>query len=289
MAAEQAREAADEDLQRTHPLATGNAAEATGGSDVPPCTLSIPGVVTTEWNTCDTVWSNRDPVVVVIVVVDADVATDRTSAVVPDPITKYVPTGMFAIPPDATVHDVVPAVAADADAVADAVPADQFEHVKTVPDAGDRSIAAFGGSGIPVFGVHADKPTNRVWVGDSFCRRHAGFTPVPVGAMNTATGSGVVLVIGTGPPLSFSSLRVSDRRRRRSAHPRLMFRPPAGDAAANPNRMVVFGTCPCRTSCCPDGTAKLTVVEALQTRCRREMKHVLDAAVGLVHTTRSRL
>jgi hypothetical protein len=35
---------------------------------------------------------------------------------------------MFAIPPDATVQLVVPAVAAEADAVADAVPADQFEH-----------------------------------------------------------------------------------------------------------------------------------------------------------------
>ena len=40
---------------------------------------------------------------VVIVVVDADVATFRASCPVPDPIRKYVPTGMFAIPPAATV------------------------------------------------------------------------------------------------------------------------------------------------------------------------------------------
>jgi hypothetical protein len=85
-------------------------------------------VVTTACSTSDALCSNRDAVVVVIVVVDADVATDSTSAPVPVPMTKYVPTGMFAIPPDATVQLEVPAVAADADAVADAVPADQFEH-----------------------------------------------------------------------------------------------------------------------------------------------------------------
>ena len=45
----------------------------------------------------------------------------------------------------------------------------------------DSSIAAFGGSGIPVFGVQALKPTNRVPDGDSFRIRHTGYTPVPVG------------------------------------------------------------------------------------------------------------
>jgi len=64
-----------------------------------------------------------------------------------------------------------------------------------------------------------------------------------------------------------------------------MFRPPAGDAAANPYRIVEFGTCPCRTSCCPDGTAKLTVVEALETPVPAEMKHVLAPPFD---TTRSR-
>jgi hypothetical protein len=85
-------------------------------------------VVTTAYRTSDTAWANSAPVVVVIVVVLADVATDRTSAPVPVPITKFVPTGMFGIPPDATVHDVVPTDAADAEAVAAAVPADQLEH-----------------------------------------------------------------------------------------------------------------------------------------------------------------
>ena len=67
--------------------------------------------------------------VVVIVVVDADVATFRASCPVPVPIRKYVPTGMFAIPPDATVKLVVPTVTdADAEAVAAAVPAAQLEH-----------------------------------------------------------------------------------------------------------------------------------------------------------------
>jgi hypothetical protein len=55
------------------------------------------------------------------------------------------------------------------------------------------SIAEFGGSGMPVFGVHADRPTNRVCDGDSFLSRSTGYTPVPVGATNTAVGSGVVL------------------------------------------------------------------------------------------------
>ena len=160
---------------------------------MPPRTCSTPGVVVTALSTWDTVWSNRDPVDVVIVVVDADVATFRTSAVVPDPITKYVPTGMFAIPPLATVHEVVPAVAAEALAVADAVPADQFEHAYSVELAFGSSICVFGGSGIPVFGVHADSPTNRVPDGDSFFSRHTGFTPVSVGVTNTADGSGVVL------------------------------------------------------------------------------------------------
>jgi hypothetical protein len=67
--------------------------------------------------------------------------------------------------------------------------------------------------------------------------------------------------------------------------PRLMFRPPAGDAAANPYRMVLFGTCPIRRIDCPVGTPKLTVVEALETPVPEEMKHVL--APPLV-TTRSR-
>ena len=57
---------------------------------------------------------------------------------------------------------------------------------------GSSSIA-FGGSGSPVFGVHADRPTNRVWDGDWFFRRHTGFTPVPVGDTNTVDGTGVVL------------------------------------------------------------------------------------------------
>jgi hypothetical protein len=105
---------------------------------------------------------------------------------------------MFAIPPDATVHDVVPAVAAEADAVADAVPADQFEHAYMFC-AGFSSSAAFGGSGIPVFGVHADKPTNIV-TPDSFLSRTVGYTPVPDGAVNTSAGIGVVLAKPTGPP-----------------------------------------------------------------------------------------
>ena len=60
------------------------------------------------------------------------------------------------------------------------------------------SIPAFGGSGIPVFGVHADRPTNRVADGDSFRSRSTGFTPVPVGDTNTVTGSGVVLLSTQG-------------------------------------------------------------------------------------------
>jgi hypothetical protein len=188
-------------LQKTRtrqPDATGSAADDTGGSDVPAWIFSVPGVVTTEDSTSDAAWANRDPVDVVIVVVDTDVATFRTSAPVVRPITKYVPTGMFAIPPDATVHDVVPTDAdADVDAVAAAVPAAQFEHVKTVPPMGTSSSFAFGGTGMPVFGVHADSPTNSVWLGDSFFRMQVGYTPVPVGAMNAACGSGVVLTNGT--------------------------------------------------------------------------------------------
>jgi hypothetical protein len=34
---------------------------------------------------------------------------------------------------------------------------------------------------MPVFGVHALRPTNRVWDGESFLKMHVGFTPVPVG------------------------------------------------------------------------------------------------------------
>ena len=64
----------------------------------------------------------------------------------------------------------------------------------------DNSIAEFGGSGIPVFGVHADSPTNKVADGDSFRSRHTGFTPVPVGDTNTVTGRGVVLTKDTGVP-----------------------------------------------------------------------------------------
>jgi hypothetical protein len=171
----------------------GCAANATGGSPVPRSIRSVPGVVTSACSTWLTVWSNRLPVVVVIVVVDADVATHNASAVVPDPIRKYVPTGMFAIPPLATVHDVVPAVAAEADAVADAVPAAQFEHAYRLEFAAASSIAVFGGSGIPVFGVHADSPTNKVTAGDSFRRMQRGLTPVPVGDVNTVVGIGVVL------------------------------------------------------------------------------------------------
>jgi hypothetical protein len=58
-----------------------------------------------------------------------------------------------------------------------------------------------GGSGRPVFGVHADSPTNRVWDGDSFFRMHTGFTPAPAGATNTTAGRGVVLTVGTKAPL----------------------------------------------------------------------------------------
>lgn len=36
-----------------HPDATGNAADATGGMPVPPCTRRTPGVVTTEYSTSD--------------------------------------------------------------------------------------------------------------------------------------------------------------------------------------------------------------------------------------------
>ena len=138
-------------------------------------------------------------VVVVIVVVFTDVATFRTSCPVPDPIVKYVPTGMFGIPPEATVHDVVPAVATPVDAVAAAAPADQFEHAYRFELAAFSFTDSFGGSGSPVFGVHADSPTNSVWLGDSFFRMHTGFTPVPVGDVNTSAGSGVVLAKGTRP------------------------------------------------------------------------------------------
>jgi hypothetical protein len=72
--------------------------------------------------------------------------------------------------------------------------------VKTVPDTGSNSSFAFGGSGTPVFGVHALNPTNRVCDGDSFFRMQLGFTPVPVGAMNAAVGNGVVFTKDTGPP-----------------------------------------------------------------------------------------
>jgi hypothetical protein len=107
---------------------------------------------------------------------------------------------MFAIPPDATVQLVVPAVAAEADAVADAVPADQFEHAYTDCAGAGISSVAFGGSGIPVFGVHADRPTNIVPDGDSFFSRTVGYTPVPDGARNTCAGSGVVLTKLTAAP-----------------------------------------------------------------------------------------
>lgn len=120
-----------------------------------------------------------------IVVVDADVATHRASCPVPDPIRKYVPTGMFAIPPDATVHELVPAVAADADAVASAAPADQFDDAYRLLGAAGSLICAFGGNGSPVFGVVADKPMNRVCDGEMFWMMHDGFTPVPVGATYT--------------------------------------------------------------------------------------------------------
>lgn len=101
---------------------------------------------------------------------------------------------------------------------------------------------AFGGSGIPVFGVHALSPTNSVADGDSFFSRHDGYTPVPDGATNTCTGIGVVLVKGTGP----SSPRCwpGQATETTEPQPRLMFSPPAGDAAANPYTMVEFGTSP---------------------------------------------
>jgi len=135
----------------------------------------------------------------VIVVVDAEVATHRASCPVPDPTRKYVPTGMFGIPPDATVNEVVPTVTdAEVDAVAAAVPCDQLEQAYRFLPAAASSIRVFGGSGIPVFGVHADRPTNRVCEGDSFFRMQNGFTPVPVGDTNTVTGSGVVLTKDTG-------------------------------------------------------------------------------------------
>jgi hypothetical protein len=156
-------------------------------------TLSTPGVVTTEYSTSEAAWSNRAPVVVVIDVVDADVATDSTSCPVPTPIAKYVPTGMFAIPPDATVHDVVPTVDTPVPAVAAAVPADQLEQAYRDLPGIIRSTLAPASSGIPVLGVHADRPTNRVADGDSFFRTHTGKTPAPVGTVNTGAGSGVVL------------------------------------------------------------------------------------------------
>jgi hypothetical protein len=62
------------------------------------------------------------------------------------------------------------------------------------------STIEFGGSGSPVFGVHADRPTNSVADGDSFFSRHTGLTPVPVGATKTADGRGVVFTKPTGPP-----------------------------------------------------------------------------------------
>ena len=138
---------------------------------------------------------------VVICVVFTDVATFSASCPVPTPIRNVVPAGMFAIPPDATVHDVVPAVATPVDAVAAAVPAAQFEHAYRFELAAFSLTDSFGGSGSPVFGVHADRPTNRVWLGDSFFRMHTGFTPVPVGDVKTTAGSGVVLAKGTGHPL----------------------------------------------------------------------------------------
>ena len=160
---------------------------------MPARTCRTPGVVTTEYTTSEAAWSNRDAVVVVIVVVLADVATFRASCPVPTPSRKYVPTGMFGIPLDATVNVVLPTVDAPADAVAAAVPADQFEHAYRVLVAFGSLSSVFGVSGIPVFGVHADKPTNRVCEGDSFLMMHTGFTPVPDGDVNTAVGSGMVL------------------------------------------------------------------------------------------------
>jgi hypothetical protein len=65
--------------------------------------------------------------------------------------------------------------------------------------AGDISRAAFGSSGIPAFGVHADKPTNMV-TADSFLSRTVGYTPAPDGAVNTCTGIGVVFEKATAPP-----------------------------------------------------------------------------------------
>jgi hypothetical protein len=66
----------------------------------------------------------------------------------------------------------------------------------------------------------------------------------------------------------------------------LTFSPPAGEAAANPYKMVLFGTAhSVRSSEPPEGTAKLTVVDALLTPVPAEMKHVL---APLLVTTRSR-
>jgi len=101
---------------------------------------------------------------------------------------------MFGIPPVATVNEVVPTVTdALVDAVAEAVPAAQFDEQYRLWLAALILIDSFGASGSPVFGVHADRPTNRVCDGDSFFRMHTGFTPVPVGVVNTTVGSGVEL------------------------------------------------------------------------------------------------
>jgi hypothetical protein len=194
--------------------------------------------------------------VVVIVVVDADVATASASWPVPDPIRKYVPAGMFGIPPEATVHDVVPAVAAEADAVAAAVPADQLEHAYRFWGAFASWMRLPGGSGRPVFGVHADSPTNRVWDGDSFFRMHTGFTPAPVGATNTTAGRGVVLAVGTGA--SFS--------RRCRAQMTLTTEPWPTYIVAVPALVMPHtdSVGPCKTICCPEGIARpVTAVTAV--------------------------
>jgi hypothetical protein len=169
---------------------------------------------------------------------------------------KYVPAGMFGIPPLATVHDVVPAVAAEADAVAAAVPADQLEHAYRFWGAFPSWMRVPGGSGRPVFGVHADSPTNRICDGDSFFRMQTGFTPAPVGATNATVGRGVVLVIGTGA--SFS--------RRCRAQMTLTTEPWPTYIVAVPAAVIPHTDSvePCKTICCPAGIARpVTAVTAV--------------------------
>jgi hypothetical protein len=147
-------------------------------------------------------------VVVVIVVVLAEVATFSTSCPDPVPITKYVPTGMFAIPPDATVNDVVPTVTdADVDAVAAAVPAAQFAHAYRDLVTLFSLIRSFGINGSPVFGVHADKPTYMIWF-DWFCKLRHAVTPAVVLATKICRGSGPGFAKGTVALLSGQVRRV---------------------------------------------------------------------------------